>query len=266
MVSIIRTPNVNERPRRVGARRVVAALGETLPAAEAMEGAAERTAAAAQDATQRLITLEEYQAQEKALREMQRRAEAAENKLAEYDEVLEALREDARSAGHRAGYDQGLAAGAADAQKCVEAQLARVGTMCQQLQQEFEGKIAAAVQDGIVELVFTATTRILGDELVRAEGVEALVKRMAAEVMAREQYVVRVSPQDFELLNRHGEVQLGTDHGSAVKLLADERVKLGGCIVETTSGSLDGRLETQLQRLKEVLLDVRAQRLSEEAD
>ena len=43
---------------------------------------------------------------------------------------------------------------------------------------------------------------------------------------------------------------------SDVTFVADDRVGKGGCIVESSSGSWDGRLETQLQRLKETLVSV----------
>jgi flagellar biosynthesis/type III secretory pathway protein FliH len=38
----------------------------------------------------------------------------------------------------------------------------------------------------------------------------------------------------------------------------DERVALGGCLIDSPGGTLDGRLETQLQRLREVLVATRA--------
>ncbi len=69
----------------------------------------------------------------------------------------------------------------------------------------------------------------------------------------RERLVVRVSPRDHELLAAEGlKPKNGDAH--AVELLADERVELGGCLIETGGGTLDGRLETQLKRLRDTLL------------
>jgi len=42
-----------------------------------------------------------------------------------------------------------------------------------------------------------------------------------------------------------------------VELVADEEIGLGGCVVETSGGSLDARIETQVQHLRETLLKVR---------
>ena len=40
--------------------------------------------------------------------------------------------------------------------------------------------------------------------------------------------------------------------------MADEKVALGGCIVETEGGLLDARIETQIERLRGALLKARA--------
>lgn len=63
---------------------------------------------------------------------------------------------------------------------------------------------------------------------------------------------IHLAPADHALL--HDEAQ-PPRLGAA--LVADERVALGGCIVETDAGSLDGRLETRLAELKAVLLEAR---------
>jgi flagellar biosynthesis/type III secretory pathway protein FliH len=41
--------------------------------------------------------------------------------------------------------------------------------------------------------------------------------------------------------------------GRKFEIVADSRVELGGCIVETNTGSLDGRFEVQLRELYETL-------------
>ena len=69
--------------------------------------------------------------------------------------------------------------------------------------------------------------------------------------------LVKVAPQDFELLNARRRELLEDGSASEVELVADEQVKWGGCVLEGTSGNLDARLETQLQRLRDTLLRAR---------
>ena len=69
--------------------------------------------------------------------------------------------------------------------------------------------------------------------------------------------LVKVAPEDFELLNARRRELLEGGNASGVELVADEQVKLGGCVLEGASGNLDARLETQLQRLRDTLLRAR---------
>jgi flagellar assembly protein FliH len=89
--------------------------------------------------------------------------------------------------------------------------------------------------------------------MVRREGVQAAVREVMRGVHERERLVVRVSPRDHALLAVDGFKPRNGD-GQAVELLADERVELGGCLIETGGGTLDGRLETQLKRLRDTLV------------
>jgi flagellar assembly protein FliH len=81
------------------------------------------------------------------------------------------------------------------------------------------------------------------------------VREAISGVRERERLVVRVSPRDHKLFAGENIAPKNGDAGS-IELVADERVELGGCLIETSSGTLDGRLETQLQRLCDTLASV----------
>jgi flagellar biosynthesis/type III secretory pathway protein FliH len=61
--------------------------------------------------------------------------------------------------------------------------------------------------------------------------------------------VLRVSPRDHPVLQ--------AQFGAELDVVADERVAAGGCLIETTGGTLDARLEIQLRRLLDTLTRVR---------
>ena len=172
-------------------------------------------------------------------------------RLAEQDRILresiaaerQRVLERAREQGHEKGVEQGRA-------EC-EAQL--------QALHQLTGSMRAALADGIagsedviVEIAFEAIGKLLGQALAQREGVQAAVREVIRGVHERERLVVRVSPRDHALLAAEGFKPKNGD-AQAVELLADERVELGGCLIETSGGTLDGRLETQLKRLCDTL-------------
>ena len=115
----------------------------------------------------------------------------------------------------------------------------------------------AGTEDVMVEIAFEAVCKIVGDAMQRSDGVVAVVREILRGVRERERLLVRVAPADHEVLERHRAQLLQGENGQTIDLVADERVVLGGCLVETTGGTLDGRLETQLRRLVDTLSSAR---------
>ena len=66
---------------------------------------------------------------------------------------------------------------------------------------------------------------------------------------------VRVNPDDLEMVrsNRADLLHIVEGVSRTSKFVEDRRVGAGGCIVETESGSIDARIETQLASLGDTL-------------
>jgi flagellar assembly protein FliH len=179
-----------------------------------------------------------------------------------------------REEGRQRGYEEGLRSGRVDgaregqeaAQKNVAEALARLDEQQAHLQrlqasvQEVQAQALLAAEDEIVALCFAALCRILGETAVAPETVRVHVGSLLRSSAAGAGAIVRVHPQDLQLLARdpHGE------HGyDSVRWLADPEVRLGGFILEQAQGGLDARLETLLESCKNLLLATRAQRQRE---
>jgi flagellar biosynthesis/type III secretory pathway protein FliH len=167
---------------------------------------------------------------------------------------LQVERERERKSGYAAGHAQGMDEAQAayrDKQQRLEQLIANAG---QAFARQIEG-----LEDIAVAIAFEATVKLLGEAMVSRQGVRAVIEQVLVRSREQEKLSVRLAPSDFYLL-----LQQNTDapwHAPAgVELVPDDRVELGGCLVDTDSGSLDGRLETQVDALRQLLLRTRAQR------
>ncbi|VVE90695.1 FliH/SctL family protein [Pandoraea bronchicola] len=163
---------------------------------------------------------------------------------------------DGHAAGEREGRDAGFAAGMQEARAQVDAQQAQWQEHASALVAQLQGERAAmreAAESDIVELVMTAICRIAGEGAINRDGARAMIRNAMQQASPARVMRVRVNPDDFGWLNA------GAVPGDPV-WLADSAVGLGGCIVETDAGTLDARLETQLEAVKNALRDVRAAR------
>jgi flagellar assembly protein FliH len=165
---------------------------------------------------------------------------------------LAALRQQAIDSGREEGLKQAWQTAETHYKQQLETLRALIGSVRDARQRHVED-----VGDEALEIVFVAVTKILGAGFATREAVVAAVREAIRCCKERGRMLVKVAPQDFELLNARRRELLEDGSASEVELVADEQVKWGGCVLEGTSGNLDARLETQLQRLRDTLLRAR---------
>ncbi len=155
------------------------------------------------------------------------------------------------------GFRTGLEAGRKESRQELEQALKQIGDLLHSLA-EMRGTLWHDAEDGAVEVVFEAVTKMVGYASTDRQIAYNLVREAIEQVKGRDRLVIRVSNQDYDMVHT-ALSHAGTAESLAKSLtvVADNLVQLGGCLIETDSGSLDARLEIQLQRLRDMLLGVR---------
>ena len=169
--------------------------------------------------------------------------------------LIEAAREEARAQ----GYAEGFASGDKDARRELSEKRAALERLIESIEEAREAALVS-VEDVALGVAWEAVCRILGEVAATRQGIQALVEQGAAKVRSEERMVVRLCPSDLEVL---GDEAGSIDGGSArerTDFLADASISMGGCVIETGAGRIDATLETQLSRLRDVLLAVRLAR------
>lgn len=150
---------------------------------------------------------------------------------------------------------RGLALGREQAEREVAEQTAaqgeRINVVLAALSQS-RRKALDEHEDMLVELAFTAVCRILGATAATRDAVAAMVRALVDVEREPAQLRVRLHPHDLALL---AEGRSGLD--PRLVLQADSAIGMGGCQIEGPDGTLDARLELQVQQLRATLLAVR---------
>ena len=170
-------------------------------------------------------------------------------------EALEMARAKATEEGHSEGYKQGVEEAKNEFHERLSALQRLIGSASNALDNNIVGS-----EDAIVAIAFEATCKILGDALLKTGGVKAVVREVINRAKDRERLVIRLSRTDYQMLEQEKLDFLSADESGRVEVIPDDRVILGGCLVETSGGNLDGRLEIQLQLLREILLSAKKSR------
>ena len=164
------------------------------------------------------------------------------------------LEEAARTAGYNSGYEAGLAAGHAAADEQMAESIQRLAHLVHAVHENHAGFFRAAERQ-VVDLALQIAQKVVEKEVENMPDLAVSVIRSALEEMdARTAVRVRVSPDDEELLRRRWTQAVPSGVGAdKIELLADDRVKSGGAIIETTQGQVDAQLDTKLEQLGNAL-------------
>lgn len=177
-----------------------------------------------------------------------------EQELAQARAQIEQELKTARTAAEHDGFAKGVEQGEAQARQAIGEQLARLGAIAVSIVQAKKEVIDGA-EDVIVEVAYAAVCRIIGETAASHSAVAGMVNQVLDSFRERDRLIVRLHPQDYELL-QSSNVD-GYTPGFGAILRADDTIKIGGCVVESDTGYLDARLETQMACLREALLTAR---------
>jgi flagellar assembly protein FliH len=155
-----------------------------------------------------------------------------------------------REAAHAEGYE----AGRAEARAELEPAAAALQQAIMSVQADVVER-ADRLEAHAVDLGLFLAEKVLGGALaVQPERVVETVRGALRGIVERERITILVSPQDLDLVRESISDVVGSLGGvEHCEVQAERRVGRGGCIVRTTDGDVDARIETKLQRAREVI-------------
>jgi len=112
-----------------------------------------------------------------------------------------------------------------------------------------------AVEQDILKLAVKVAEKIIGREIKLDENVRGeIVLTALRQARQQEMLTVRVNANDLPLIeNMRGRID-AFGRARYLDFVADQAIGEGGCMIESASGTIDARLETQLRVLENALL------------
>lgn len=182
-----------------------------------------------------------------------------------------------QESGRQKGFEQGLVEGrergiqdglkqTQEAREAMAKRIGRLDLLLRDLPAQINAQVAArieAAEEDMVSLSYTVVCRLLGDKSLRRErvvnGVRQAIEqccKMGSQTSLSSLLEIHVHPQDLELLASDEELSLwlSQQRSGLIPWVPDDQIELGGCVVRTTQGSLDARLETQFLALRHQII------------
>lgn len=172
---------------------------------------------------------------------------------------------DAIEAGRRLGFDQGYAEAEAQVREQYEQLLAEARTIIESAVM-IKHRLIQESEPFLIELSCAIAEKIVTRQLsLEPEWTVDLIKNVL--LRRREQGIITlcVSPEHFQfVVDSREELMLAIDSQAELQILPDPTVKDHGCVIRSSFGSIDARIDTQLNEIKKGLQQVAMQ--SEGAD
>jgi flagellar assembly protein FliH len=112
--------------------------------------------------------------------------------------------------------------------------------------------IAARHENDLVELAIAIAKKIVAREVtIDREIAFTLVKVSLAKLHDRAVAEVHLNPEDLAYVESQRE---RVEFRGALELIADKSVTVGGCLIHTDAGEIDGRIESQFEEIAHGLL------------
>ena len=168
--------------------------------------------------------------------------------------------EESRTSGFEAGYRDGRQQAEKEAAEQYEGLLQQARHLVEEAHRVKE-RVVLEAEPFLVELATAVAKKIVGEHLaVDPEWTKSQVKRTLERRRDKGLITLCVAPSQFQKMqDARAELTLSVDSEAELVIVPDATVDEGGCVVRTSFGSIDARIDTQLSELKAALMEVAAQ-------
>lgn len=171
----------------------------------------------------------------------------------------EIVRAQASEEGFLSGVEQGREQGRQEAYEEYSHALAEARSILEDASLWKRRKIGEA-EPFILELTLEIARKVIGEQLsCDREHLLNLIRRALSHTQEYKSIIVAVSPDSYTYVQEN-RTRLADvlDSQVEVTIVPDESVVDGGCIIRTSLGNVDARVDTQLAEIKKALLEMQA--------
>ena len=175
---------------------------------------------------------------------------------------IEQAKNEAIEAGHQEGYEAGYKDGEAKVREEMAENIANGSAQAEKTLRDAKEATRDYVQQAeqdVVKMVMAVVEKILPQHFIDApQVVLPLVREAIVKVKDQKELKIHVAPQDYDLvLLARNELRGILTYGDAtIDLVSDQSMNPGDCLIETPNGTVDARLATQIELVRQAVKNV----------
>ncbi len=249
---VVHIPSVEEEKNKI--------LEEANRIREEAKKEAEKIKNEAEETAFKLIqknTIEARKIKEDAEKEAQKIIEEAKQKaeqtIREAEQKALEIKESVREEAYKEGFEEGFKKGEEEVKRLIERLHVIINSAIDKRKEIIENAEAQLID--LVLLIARKVVKTISEEQknVVIENIKEALKKVKGEA----EITIRVNINDLELTSKQKEqfIKMVEDLKN-VRVEEDSRVDPGGCIIETSFGDIDARIQTQLNIIEEKIREI----------
>lgn len=179
----------------------------------------------------------------------------------------EHLRETLRQEAYNQGYQEGIKQAEEEIQAAYEIKISESAEILQQAYLAKE-QIIQEAEPFVVSLSSAIAEKIIDHQLsLDSDLVLSMIHKQLSRKKESGQITLCVSPHQFSFIHAaREELSLAIDSQAELIIVPDATVKDYGCVIRSSLGSIDARINTQLEELKKALQQIAMQHEEQDAN
>ena len=170
-----------------------------------------------------------------------------------YEDGEKSSYEEGSDAGHRVGWEQGYKEGWSQGHQEYADAIEQLKETISQVAAQRHDFIEQTESD-LVALVFDIAEKLVHHQIANDDVIYHTVKSMLEYTVDHEKVLIRVHPAELAKLEPHREEFLSQVKGvELLDIIEDFGIDQGGCLLETNLGTIDAKIDTQFEQVKQAL-------------
>lgn len=201
---------------------------------------------------------------DQAMQECAMIREQTQEEISQWWESRRAEDEERIQVSNQAGYDEGFQQGVSQAEEEIRKEYSEMLTeACSILEQSYKLKqqIIQESEPFLIELSTSIAEKIIGRQLsLEPEWVKELIQKVLARRREKGIITLCIAPSQFAYIqDAREELLTSIDSQAELEIIPDSSVQDHGCVIRSSFGSIDARIDTQLKEIKSALQQLATQ-------
>lgn len=155
----------------------------------------------------------------------------------------------------QSGYNRGFSEGLAEAETKLACEFAQLKTLIENIPPAMtENRLQ--LSDEIADIVLLIIKQFFINQQQTKDSIALQINQLLNQLNDKQNIELSVHPKDLALLQQ-GKLKIDAKACKNLRIVPDDNLRLGGCVVRSDHGVFDASIERQIDNLKQVLLQMK---------